>query len=56
MAELLNIDINQFIMRKYGFKGVDIRVLSETIDTMTMSNMNIYLEFGTPANECKNIY
>jgi len=55
IAEILNIDVNHFIMKKHNHNGVEVKNLYDKIESMTLSNMNIYLQLGSPPSECNII-
>lgn len=50
ISNVINIDKEEFIMRKYSYQGYEIKNLDEIIDTTTKSFLNIYIELGNPTN------
>jgi hypothetical protein len=55
IAEFLNLNENEFIMKKFSHNGTEIRNLKEKVSEITNNNMNVFTEFGTPLGEGKYI-
>lgn len=51
ISEIVNLPENNFIIKKYGPSGPEIKKLSDPINTFTTNDVNIYLELGTPLKE-----
>ncbi len=51
MAEILNMDVNDFIMKKYGPNGTEIKNLNSIVSTLSHNDINLFLELGTPLKE-----
>lgn len=59
IAEMLNINENEFIIKKNSHNGVELKNLTENIDKHTSNVLTIYTEFGNPqkSSEIKiNLY
>jgi len=51
IAEILNIDVDDFIMKKYGPNGTEIKNLKSILRNLSPSDINLFLELGTPLKE-----
>jgi hypothetical protein len=51
ISEIIGIDVNSFIMKKYGPSGTDIKDLNSLICTISTTDLNIFLQNGTPLKE-----
>lgn len=51
IGEILNLNLNKFIIKKYGPSGKEIRDLNEKISTVMQSDFKVFVEFGTPVGE-----
>jgi hypothetical protein len=53
ISDIVKIDINNFIMKKHNFNGIEVKNLSEKVETITHQNMALYLQLGNPTSEGK---
>lgn len=48
IAQYLNIEPNEFIMKKFSHMGLELKNPKEQLDKLTNSVLTIYLEYGNP--------
>jgi hypothetical protein len=53
IAKYLNIKENQFIIRRYSHNGLEMKSLTELLDTFNSQYLSVYVEFGSPMGEGK---
>lgn len=51
ISEILDMNINEFIMKKYGPNGTEIRDMNSKVSNISNNDINLYLELGTPLKE-----
>ena len=51
ISKILNISIDNFIIKKNTHNGVEIKNLEETIDKYSTKNLTLYIQYGTPRKD-----
>ena len=51
ISKILNISMDNFIMKKNTHNGVEIKKLEETIDKYSTKNLTVYIQYGIPRKE-----
>ena len=51
IAEYLQIDEKDFLIKKNSHYGNELKASGETLDKLDVNLINIYVEFGLPLNE-----
>ena len=51
IGKVLNINVDNFILKKNSHNGVEIKKLEDTIDKYSTKNLTIYIQFGIPRKD-----
>lgn len=48
ISQIINVPIDNFIMKKNSHNGVEIKKYNETVDKYSSKTLTIYIQYGTP--------
>ena len=51
ISKILNINIDNFIIKKNTHNGIEIKNLEDTIDKYSTKNLTLYIQFGIPRKD-----
>ena len=51
ISKILNISLDNFIIKKNTHNGIEIKNLEETIDKYSTKNLTLYIQYGTPRKD-----